>query len=416
MGLQIDKKEIEFRNKIIREIADFSKTKSLTDGRFSEQDYCCADLKFTQGKIGYEGIDVSRKPTLKIRVISNCQFIDCVFTGIAFEDCTFLLCDFLSCTINNISFIRCNFIPSASPESSLDTLKGKPQICSTKYGCYFENTSFLDVCFDECNMQGTVFFDDTLVGVNINKTAITNSIFYECTLKCQIGDSSLYGTSFFETRYFAISFDKSVFDRNTIFHCAIQKSENSIPCAIVKNNSILTTMYTIDKSDFREYYSTLSFTYSQISEIFRMVGLADLYGEYYYLAKKYEQKSLSGIAGATSLLIDFLCGYGERPSHTFYFILGNILLFGLFYLFSGFSIGDNMISFLALSNEEQNIYNFFILFFHSIFFSVTTFSTVGYGNYVPVGGISSALAAIQMLMGVSLTALWTGCIFRKISR
>ena len=51
-----------------------------------------------------------------------------------------------------------------------------------------------------------------------------------------------------------------------------------------------------------------------------------------------------------------------------------------------------------------------------LFFSVTTFSTVGYGNYVPLGTLSMIISGIHMIVGVSLCALWTGCIFRKISR
>lgn len=39
-----------------------------------------------------------------------------------------------------------------------------------------------------------------------------------------------------------------------------------------------------------------------------------------------------------------------------------------------------------------------------------------YGNYVPLGAYSSLLAAVHMFMVVGLCALWTGCIFRKLSR
>ena len=51
-----------------------------------------------------------------------------------------------------------------------------------------------------------------------------------------------------------------------------------------------------------------------------------------------------------------------------------------------------------------------------LFFSITTFSTVGYGNYVPLGICSMFVSGLHMFVGVSLCALWTGCIFRKISR
>ncbi len=51
-----------------------------------------------------------------------------------------------------------------------------------------------------------------------------------------------------------------------------------------------------------------------------------------------------------------------------------------------------------------------------VFFSITTFSTVEYGNYVPIGCVSMILSGLHMLIGVSLCALLTGCVFRKIAR
>ena len=50
-----------------------------------------------------------------------------------------------------------------------------------------------------------------------------------------------------------------------------------------------------------------------------------------------------------------------------------------------------------------------------LYFSIIT-GTIGYGNYDPVGMLSKIISSLQMVLGIGLFALWTGCIFRKITR
>lgn len=94
----------------------------------------------------------------------------------------------------------------------------------------------------------------------------------------------------------------------------------------------------------------------------------------------------------------------------------SIILFAIAYLFTGFQIGQEIISLSKLIESNVEVMELAKAFGHSMFFSVTSFSTVGYGNYVPIGSMSLIISGVQMLVGVSLTALWTGCIFRKITR
>ena len=67
-------------------------------------------------------------------------------------------------------------------------------------------------------------------------------------------------------------------------------------------------------------------------------------------------------------------------------------------------------------NEAVGICNIISDLGKCMFFSVTTFSTVGYGNYVPLGTSSMIFSAIHMILGVGLCALWTGCMLRKLLR
>ncbi len=79
------------------------------------------------------------------------------------------------------------------------------------------------------------------------------------------------------------------------------------------------------------------------------------------------------------------------------FFLGLNFVFGLFYYMNTDSLSK------AISFPE------------AFFFSVHTFTTIGYGNISPVGAIANILVTIQIMVGVLSTALITGLVFSKFS-
>ena len=97
-------------------------------------------------------------------------------------------------------------------------------------------------------------------------------------------------------------------------------------------------------------------------------------------------------------------------------MLASSLLFGIIYMFAGIHIGDGIPDIRYPLSKTVGIKQILGDFGRCTFFSLTTFSTVGYGNYVPLGPVGMIVSGVQMIWGVSLCALWTGCIFRKIAR
>ncbi|MBP6411245.1 MAG: potassium transporter [Pseudarcicella sp.] len=55
-------------------------------------------------------------------------------------------------------------------------------------------------------------------------------------------------------------------------------------------------------------------------------------------------------------------------------------------------------------------------FWDAFFFSAQTLTTVGYGRIAPVGNLTSAIAAIESLMGLLIFALFTGLLYGRFSR
>ncbi|OGW83652.1 MAG: hypothetical protein A2987_04730 [Omnitrophica bacterium RIFCSPLOWO2_01_FULL_45_10] len=104
-----------------------------------------------------------------------------------------------------------------------------------------------------------------------------------------------------------------------------------------------------------------------------------------------------------SLLMNFLCGYGERPSRIVLSSLLTILLFAFFYL------SFNTIESSSGQNVAMNLSDY-------LYYSTITFTTVGYGDFIPKPHtFPRLLAAAEAFMGVFLTGLFIFTLARKYS-
>ncbi|MCL1144107.1 ion channel [Shewanella gaetbuli] len=109
--------------------------------------------------------------------------------------------------------------------------------------------------------------------------------------------------------------------------------------------------------------------------------------------------------------IDLFCGYGEAPLRVIGFSLALILVCAICYFFTGLSY-DNQIHQFHFSNSIiQNI----SLFFNCIYYSVVTFTTLGYGDFTPIG-FSRAIAAIEAFTGSFTIALFVVVFVKKMNR
>lgn len=90
--------------------------------------------------------------------------------------------------------------------------------------------------------------------------------------------------------------------------------------------------------------------------------------------------------------------YGERPFRTFLTACLVVIISAFFYKISG----------LIVIEGTPHI----VGFFDALYFSVITFATVGYGDYVPVGWVR-IIAILESLAGVFLTPLFLIALTRR---
>lgn len=112
-----------------------------------------------------------------------------------------------------------------------------------------------------------------------------------------------------------------------------------------------------------------------------------------------------------SKLVDIFCGYGEAPLRIIGLSIFIILICAVLYSFTGLDYQGTIHSVDSSQGISENI----SLFFSSLYFSVVTFTTLGYGDYNPIG-VSRAIAAIEAFTGSFTIALFVVVFVKKMTR
>ena len=142
-------------------------------------------------------------------------------------------------------------------------------------------------------------------------------------------------------------------------------------------------------------------------------GLFGLAGEFFIKEmtnRRYQMAKVSW-PRVVSKVVDLFCGYGEKPARVVGFSLVTIFLFAVAYGCLGLSEGGHFVRWQSHLTLQQNLLDFG----NALYFSVVTFTTLGYGDIVPVG-YSRILAAFEAFLGSFTLALFVVVFVKKMTR
>jgi hypothetical protein len=109
--------------------------------------------------------------------------------------------------------------------------------------------------------------------------------------------------------------------------------------------------------------------------------------------------------------VDLFCGYGEDPIRIVGLSIVIILVCAVAYTFTGLSYQREVVAFDSSNSFTTNLN----LFWSCLYYSVVTFTTLGYGDFTPVG-ISRAIAALEAFTGSFTIALFVVVFVKKMTR
>ncbi len=112
-----------------------------------------------------------------------------------------------------------------------------------------------------------------------------------------------------------------------------------------------------------------------------------------------------------SWVVDLFSGYGEKPLNVVLFSLSLIGICGLLYFLVGVQQGDLRLG-LAL---ERGLWANLADLLDCFYFSVVTFTTLGYGDITPQG-LARPIAAFEAFVGSFTMALFVVVFVKKMTR
>ncbi len=162
-----------------------------------------------------------------------------------------------------------------------------------------------------------------------------------------------------------------------------------------------------------DYYEQAEEIYRNLRKTTESQGLFELAGYFFQremIMRRFQLPKRS-LKRALSKIVDLFCGYGEEPARVVGFSLITILSFAFLFFFVGITDGESSIGLSSEQPINHNIRNFF----QCLYFSVVTFTTLGYGDLSPLG-MARAFAAIEAFAGSFILALFVVVFVKKMTR
>jgi len=261
-----------------------------------------------------------------------------------------------------------------------------------------ENVSISKANLKDAFLSGTNLKKAHLFDVNLKNAELWDSNFQE---------ADLWGVNFSGAILVGVNFKDADFDERTYLH-----NVNFSDCKL--DNSTLKNAYlNLDRIIIQEkennYYEARRI-YLSLKNYFKKEGMYNISGEYYYREKLMENKcnleDKKYFEWIFNSFFNLIAGYGERCLRV---IIGwFIIIFGyafIYYYFSG--IYDGMAYKITSYNAK---------FLEAIYFSIVTFTTLGFGDLAPKPGLFQLITSSEALVGAIFMALFIFVFARKMSR
>lgn len=162
-----------------------------------------------------------------------------------------------------------------------------------------------------------------------------------------------------------------------------------------------------------DYLEQAEEIYRNLRKTAEVQGLFEISGKFFYkeMVVRRQQMPRFSFLRAISYLVDLFCGYGEKPLRVILFSLFLIAFCAVSYFTLGIYHSSGTVGFSLENSMSENL----ISFLECLYFSVVTFTTLGYGDLVPIGA-ARPVAAFEAFTGNFTIALFVVVFVKKMTR
>ncbi len=162
-----------------------------------------------------------------------------------------------------------------------------------------------------------------------------------------------------------------------------------------------------------DYLEQAEEVYRNLRRVLENEGLFEQAGYFFRreMVMRRMQMPLFSVSRFISRMVDLFCGYGERPLRIMLFSIVLILGFAIAFFLNGVNDGGQLIRLSMEYSWQENTLNFF----NALYFSVVTFTTLGFGDITP-SGWSRLFAAAEAFIGSFTLALFVVVFVKKMTR
>ena len=253
----------------------------------------------------------------------------------------------------------------------------------------FKDVEFLgEVSFNNCIFENECSF----YNLNFNENYINEKIFYK---------TLFYGQNFIINKCLNLPrLDSIKFDDNTkIIMSDVNYYENQYLTGKINYRIAKNQADKIGDYDRRDFYYCKEREYS------------------YFLTNKNDYLSNTDyrFEKIFNFLEKYIIGYRKKSFRVFIISIFIISMFAFFYCIAGVKTLNNELIYIDFKNiGTYSVLDIFKIYFEMWYFSLVTFSTLGYGDVIPYNSFGKILTITEVFTGIGMVAIWTSLIIKRM--
>ena len=268
---------------------------------------------------------------------------------------------------------------------------------------YFGGANLENAYLKGANLKGAYLRGAILKNSRLDSTCLENAEMLGADLQnAKLWNSNLTGAKLQNSNLRNAEFN----EKTVLFDVNLYQSK-------IDNSTLKFAYANLDKIVLQEKnndYSKAKEVYRNLKNYFKQEGLYDVSGVYYYRERLMEtecnRKEKKYSQWIFDILLKFITGYGERPLNILLWWTGIISGCAfIYYFFNGIYNGISC-----------NITSYSPNFLEALYFSIVTFTTLGFGDLAPKSGFFQLFASFEALLGAIFMALFIFVFVRKMIR